>query len=195
MTRKRPMLSAPNPHPHHEPDSMSDAAASSRSGFQFVTHWQREDAENADAVHAFWQHENAIDGAHRTQRRLREVILDARTQSGEIAGVCTTVPVTPPRLAEPMYYYRCFIGSPWRKTRLVYDMLNRAFEVLERHAIEHDYPCIGVMLELENTKFDSNLRRPVWTHTRFIYIGKSARNLDLRVRYFHGAHLGGNAKS
>ena len=63
------------------------------------------------------------------------------------------------------------------------------FDVLQAYAREHDYPCIGMLVELENTKFSTALRAPVWTSTGFVYIGKSQRNLDLRVRYFKGARL------
>lgn len=174
---------------------MNEANESIPNKFEYVTHWQTGDAEKAAAVLSFWRQQNAIGDDSQARQRVSEVILDARTQSGDIAGVCTAIPVTLPRLAEPMYYYRCFTGTQWRKTRLVYDMMNRAFDVLESWARENAYPCIGVLLELENTKFGTTLRRPVWQHTGFIYIGKSPRNLDLRVRYFRGAHLHDTAKT
>ncbi len=68
--------------------------------------------------------------------------------------------MTTPRLGQPMYYYRCFIGEQWRKSRLVLTMLKKAFAVLEGHARRHAYPCIGMVLELENTRFSRNL---AWT--------------------------------
>jgi len=111
-------------------------------------------------------------------------------EAGAVAGVCTAVPVTLPRLGQPMYYYRCFIGRHWRRSRLVLRMLKRAFAVLEEHAHQHGYPCIGVVLELENARFGETLRKPVWIG--FVYIGKSQRNLDLRLRYFRGATLKAN---
>jgi len=92
-------------------------------------------------------------------------------------------------MGQPLYYYRCFVGKAWRKTRLVFTMLNRAFDVLEEHARVNDFPCIGVILELENSRFGETLRSPVWPSTGFVYIGKGPRGLDLRVRYFRGARL------
>ncbi|MGA9335655.1 MAG: hypothetical protein WBV39_15350 [Rudaea sp.] len=174
---------------------MSATDKTTASRFDYVTHWQTGDSDKAAQVLAFWRRQSAIGDEEQAQQRLSEVVLDARAASGEIAGVCTAVPITLPRLAEPMYYYRCFVGTPWRRTRLVYDMMNRAFDVLEKYARENAYPCIGVLLELENAKFGTALRRPVWPHTGFIYIGKSPRNLDLRVRYFRGAHLHDGAKA
>jgi len=159
------------------------------SNFRFVAHWQTDLPDEAEAVLAFWKSQNALGDESKARDRLREVVLHARNDADEVAGVCTVVPVTLPRLGQPMYYYRCFIGKNWRQTRLVLHLLNRAFAVLEGYARNHDYPCIGVVLELENERFGETLREPVWTNTGFIYIGKSGRGLDLRLRYFKGAKL------
>jgi hypothetical protein len=159
------------------------------STFRFVTHWKIESAENDDAVLQFWEREGALANDVTAKERLKELVLDARDSDGRVAGVCTVVPMTLPRLGQPMYYYRCFIGNDWRKTRLVLRLLLRAFEVLEEYARAHEFPCIGVVLELENSRFGDTLRAPVWTSTGFIYVGKSGRGLDLRLRYFRGARL------
>ena len=162
---------------------------SATSTFRFVSHWKTESVENDDAVLQFWEREGALVNDVKAQERLREVVLDARDADGRLAAVCTVVPMTLPRLAQPMYYYRCFIGKQWRKTRLVFKLLIRAFEVLEEYARAHDFPCIGIVLELENNRFGETLRTPVWPSTGFVYAGKSGRGLELRVRYFRGAKL------
>ena len=162
---------------------------STTSTFRFVSHWKTESVENDDAVLQFWEREGALVNDVKAQERLREVVLDARDADGRLAAVCTAVPMTLPRLAQPMYYYRCFIGKQWRKTRLVFKLLIRAFEVLEEYARAHDFPCIGIVLELENNRFGETLRTPVWPSTGFVYAGKSGRGLELRVRYFRGAKL------
>jgi len=167
---------------------MNDACPAT-SAFDFITHWQTDSADADVAVIAFWQRENALSSDVTMQERLREVVTHARDKNGEVAAVCTVVPMTLPRLGQPMYYYRCFIGKDWRKTRLVFRLLLRAFDVLEEHARAHEFPCLGVVLELENSRFGDTLRAPVWPSTGFIYAGKSGRGLDLRLRYFRGARL------
>jgi len=167
---------------------MNDSAAKS-AAFRFVTHWKVESTENDDAVLQFWEREGALANDIKAQERLREVVLDARDGDGRVAGVCTVIPMTLPRLGQPMYYYRCFIGKPWRNSRLVFKLLIHAFDVLEKFARDNAYPCIGVVLELENTRFGETLRTPVWPSTGFVYAGKSGRGLDLRLRYFRGAKL------
>jgi len=164
-------------------------SASAPSAFGFVTHWPQGTPKDGMAVLEFWRREKALDDDVQAQTRLREVVLHVVDAAGEVAAVCTAVPMTLPRLAQPMYYYRCFVGQRWRKTRLVFTLLDRAFDALQAYAREHGYPCIGVLLELENDRFGKMLRAPVWPGIGFVYAGKSGRGLELRVRYFRGARL------
>ena len=159
------------------------------AGFRFVPHWQIESSENDDAVLQFWEREGALANDVKSRERLRQVVLDARDADGRVAGVSTAVPMTLSRLGQPTYYFRCFVGKDWRKTRLVLHLLNRTCDVLEDFARRHDFPCIGVVLELENTRFGEALKRAWWPNTGFVFIGKSQRGLDLRVKYFRGAKL------
>ena len=155
--------------------------------FQYVAHWQTDLPEEAEAVLAFWLKEKAIGDEAQARQRLKEIVLHARDADGEMAGVCTAVPVTLPRLGQPMYYYRCYIAPRWRKSRLILYIFKRAFELLEGHAKRNDYPCIGVLTELENTRFTEMGQIPVWPIINLVYIGKSQRGHDLRVSYFRGA--------
>jgi len=161
----------------------------SEAAFNFVAHWQTESAENDAKVVEFWKSEGALASDVKADERLRQVILHAETADGEVAAVSTAVSMTLPRLGQPMYYFRCFVGKKWRKSRLVFRVLNRSSEILEAYARENKFPCIGVLLELENARFADKLQQPVWPTTKFVYVGKSQRNLDLRVRYFKGARL------
>jgi hypothetical protein len=157
--------------------------------FRYVAHWQTDLPDEAEAVLAFWKRENAIDNENNARGRLKEIVLHARAENDEIAGVCTAVPVTLPKLGQPMYYYRCFVGSKWRTTRLVFNLIKRAFELLEGHAVRNAYPCLGVVIELENQRFAEAGREAVWPDIGFVYVGRSQRGFELRLRYFKGAKL------
>ena len=91
----------------------------SEASFNFVAHWQTESAENDAKVVEFWKSEGALANDVKTEERLRQVILHVETPEGEIAAVSTAVALTLPRLGQPMYYFRCFIGKKWRQSRLV----------------------------------------------------------------------------
>ena len=166
---------------------MSEDSAPSR--FTYITHWPQGTPKDGAAVLEFWRRENAIDDEAQAQQRLREVVLHAVSDTGDIAGVCTAIPITLPQLGQPMYYYRCFIGRNWRSSRLALHLLDRTFEVLDGYARSNAFPCIGMLLELENQRFEKKWRMAVWPWNDFIYIGKSGRGLGLRVRYFRGARL------
>ncbi|MBS0555797.1 MAG: hypothetical protein JSR27_00130 [Proteobacteria bacterium] len=160
------------------------------SSFTFVEHWQKDCPDDAEAVLAFWKRENAINDEASAKKRLGEIVLHARDASGAVAGVSTAVPITLPRLGQPTYYFRCFVGKDWRTSRLVLGMLRKAGEVLEAFAREHRFPCIGIVLELENSRFGQTLQQAIWPRgIEYVYIGKSQRGLDLRVKYFRGAKL------
>ena len=155
--------------------------------FQYVAHWQTDLPDEGETVLAFWLKEKAIGDETQARQRLKEIVLHSRDADGEMAGVCTAVAMTLPRLGQPMYYYRCFIAPRWRKSRLILYIFKRAFELLEGHAMRSGYPCIGVLTELENTRFTEMGQIPVWPDIHLTYIGKSQRGHDLRVRYFRGA--------
>jgi hypothetical protein len=160
------------------------------AAFQFVPHWKNENTENNAAVLAFWKSENALANEAQAQERLNQVVMHARDASGAVAGVSTAVAMMHPRVGQQMYYFRCFIGKQWRKTLLVGHLLKRTRNLLEQYARDNGFPCIGVILELESERFKKVGHNPVWTTLGgFVYIGKSQRNLDLRVSYFRGARL------
>jgi len=157
------------------------------SSFKFVTHWKTEQPENNERVLAFWKSEGALTNESQAVDRLSQVVMHATDANGDVAGVCTVTLVTHPRLGQPMYYFRCFVGKAWRKSSLVIQLLHRTQDLLEEYARANDYPAIGILLELENKRFESKGLKAMWSG--FAFIGKSQRNLDLRVYYFKGARL------
>lgn len=167
----------------------STSGRASAHAFDYVVGWPAVAADDAAAIDAFWRREGALDDEARIAERLRQVVMHARTAAGEVAGVCTAVAVTPPRLGQPMYYWRTFVGRQWRSTPLVMNLLKRSCASLEAYARANDYPCIGVLLELENERFSERGRTAAWWNPRFAYIGRSERGLDLRALYFRGARL------
>lgn len=160
-----------------------------RHSYQTITDWQRLDAETGDAIRAFWLREQANVAGDEATRRLAEVVAHVVDEQGRLAAVATATPKVLPRLGQPLYYYRCFVGKAWRASKLVRPLLRHTQKILEAYAREHDYPCIGILLELENEGFADTLRWAHWSGVGFSYIGISPRGLDLRVWYFRGARL------
>lgn len=163
-----------------------------QSAFRFDAAWQTLSDADADAIRAFWTREHAnVEGATAAQR-VQEVVMRVVTADGDLAAVSTVDIRTIPRLLQPMYYYRCFVGAAWRHHKLLRPLLCRSYEVLNDWAREHDYPALGVLLELENAGFANTLQRAQWRvspQVGFSFIGRSAKAQDLRVCYFPGARL------
>lgn len=165
------------------------------AAFDYITCWPEPAADEVAAIKAFWQREGALTDEAMMDQRVRQVVMIARTPQGEVAGVCTAIATTPPRLAQPVWYWRTFVGARWRATTLVMSLLKRSCTLLEEHAAAHDYPCIGILLELENDRFRERGRSATWFNPRFTYMGRSERGLDLRVLWFRGARLKPPAKA
>lgn len=179
-----------NPDEEHvltETDAKNATTGSGR--FTLVTVWPHIGEQDAQDLLAFWKQEGAIPDEGQARIRLSQVVLLARDADGNIAGVCTALPVTPPQLGQPVYFWRSFVAPKWRHTRLIGTLLTKSCEFLGDFARERDFPYIGILLELENERFKSAGRKAEWVHPRFTYIGKSPRGLDVRVHYFRGARL------
>ena len=164
-------------------------AAGRKAKFSLTPVWPEIDEHDTADLMAFWKREGAIPDEAQAKARLKQAVMLARDADGEVAGVCTAMPMTPPQLGQPVYFWRAFVAPKWRATRLIYSLLMDSFDVLDAYARERGFPCIGVILELENTRFGEVFRKAEWSKPHFVYIGKSPRGLDVRVRYFRGAKL------
>jgi GNAT superfamily N-acetyltransferase len=159
------------------------------SSYQTLTDWQQLDPAVGDAIRAFWISEKASVAGEEADRRLAQVVAHVQDAAGRVVAVATAMPHLSARLGQPMYYYRCFVGEAWRGHSFSRALLRHTQKVLEAYAREHDFPCIGILLELVNAGFARTLQSPHWRFSGFTYIGKSQRGLDLRVWYFRGARL------
>ena len=173
--------------PHPTPSATLPTTGSAE--LHYVTCWPAIGEADAADVIAFWQREGAIQDPIQASERVKQVVMLARDATGDIAGVCTAMAATPAQLGQPMYYWRTFVGAAHRGSSLAMGFLRRSSKLLEDYARANDFPCIGILLELENDGFRLKGRKAIWFNPAFIYIGKSPRNLEVRVLYFKGARL------
>ena len=159
------------------------------SEFAYHPGWGVLSTEQADALVEFWLKEKALPNEQAARQRVGQVVMYATDQSGEVAAVSTAQPVNPPHIGQPVYFYRSFVAPVWRKSLLVFRLLKKAVRLLEDDAREHDWPCIGVLLELENQRFSEKGRMPIWPGIDFVYVGKSPRGLECRIHWFRSARL------
>ena len=157
--------------------------------YRYVTDWQKLDPADGEAIRAFWTGEDANVEGEEATRRLPQVVAHVVDELCALAAVATAETRILPRLGQPLYYYRCFVGKAWRASKLVRPLLRHTQRVLEDYARANDFPCIGMLLELENEGFTDTIRWARWGVVDFSYIGISPRGLELRVWYFRGAKL------
>ena len=155
--------------------------------FQFVADWQSLDPAEGQAITEFWRREGALNDDAQMKARLPQVVMHAK-EGDSVVAVCTAIPMTPPQFGQPVYYFRSFVGKNWRTTTVFKQLFKRAQLLLEEFARANDFPCIGILLELEGARFKEKLRMPIWPQG-LVYIGKSGRGLESRVCYFKGAKL------
>jgi hypothetical protein len=155
--------------------------------FQFVADWQSLDPAEGQAITEFWRREGALNDDAQMKARLPQVVMHVK-EGDSVVAVCTAVPMTPPTFGQPVYYFRSFVGKTWRTTMVINQLYKRAQIVLEEYARANDFPCIGILIELEGARFKEKLRAPIWPQG-LVYIGKSGRGLESRVYYFKGAKL------
>src|SRR6185312_15050654 len=141
-----------------------------RHADETITDGQQLDQETGNAIRAFWEREQANVSGEEATRRLDEVVAHVVDERGELVAVATVAQKILPRLGQPMYYYRCFVGKAWRSSKLVRPLLRHTYKVLEKYARANNFPCIGVLLELENEGFTDSLRWAQWPSVDFSYI-------------------------
>jgi hypothetical protein len=161
----------------------------SKQAFTYHQGWSSLTEADAEDIVAFWKRENALPAGMDPASRVGQVVMFARDDSGEVAAVSTAMPQWPPALGQPVYFYRSYVAPAFRTTRVVYNLLRRSVRLLESDAEAHDWPCIGVLLELENERFGKAGRMPIWPRIEFVYIGRSPRGLECRVHWFRRARL------
>jgi hypothetical protein len=159
------------------------------ASFSYHPGWGQLSLDEADELVAFWLAHKALPNEQAARARLAQVVMFARAGDGAIAAVCTAVSQTPPQLGQPVYFYRSFVAPAWRQSLVVFRLLKKAVALLEADARARDWPCIGVLLELENQRFGQKGRMPVWPGIDFVYVGKSPRGLECRIHWFRKARL------
>ena len=152
--------------------------------------WKKTTPELEQEISGFWVSEKALPNAEAAMLRAKQAVCIARNESGKLIAVCTARPKLIPRLRQRLYYYRTFVGSEHRNSKLVYPMMMEARNVLQQYALAQPQPeCIGVIIEFENKGLGQAYPIAHDGPSKFMFIGFSPKGLDQRVSYFDGVSL------
>ena len=158
--------------------------------FEILPVWKRVDAELTAELVDLWGRTNAVTDPDRAAIRARQAVCVARSGDGTLCGIGTAVLSVPPRLRQPLYYYRQFFAPEFRGHRQTVPFFNRARQVLQDYNAARATPeSIGVLLELENQLLSARYTHAYEPAADSTFIGYSPRGLQLRVSYFDGVRL------
>jgi len=169
-----------------------DTAAEDSAGFglEVDTVWKDITPALLAELVDLWRSTHAIPDPVRAAQRARQAVCVARDETGAICGVGTAVVRVPPRLRQPVYYYRQFFAPHVRGRKLAVPFFNRARQVLREYNAGLAEPeSLGVMLELENRQLAAHYTRAWEPSAESAFIGYSPRGLPLRVSWFEDARL------
>lgn len=112
------------------------------------------------------------------EQRVKEVSTLVFDQYGELAGVSTVYPADFTSPNNPYFFFRIFIKPSARGSYILLDDVTKVnYANLKK---EYANRCHGLVVELENLKFDGLGKRTTYFSKRgYSYQGKSARGLQL----------------
>jgi len=158
--------------------------------FEIVPVWRQVTPELQAELVAFWQRNNAIDGAERAAARAQQAVCIGRDEKGAVCAVGTAALRTLPRLRQPTYYYRQFFDAAHRGRGQAIPFANRAKAILQAWNAGLARPeSLGMLIEVENRALSDHFPIVHEPETGYSFIGYSPRGLVLRVSWFDGAML------
>lgn len=124
------------------------------------------------------------------QRRLSEVVLLAKTDSGKVVGIATAVKTFVQQIQNYTYVYRCLILPEFRAPALDTQMIVLSKNHLhQRSRGETDKRCVGIMVIVQNEVLKKNWRQAVWRGADMVYMGDTPKGDHMRIGYFKGARI------
>jgi hypothetical protein len=150
--------------------------------------WPDPSPEVRQQVMDFWAAEGAIHAPEVATQRSSELVVVARSSTGQIAGVSTIQARSVFRLGFDSFYYRTFVGRDHRRKNLAPRILQQAYRELdERFSLGLDNGVRGLVIEAESSIIAGPAGEASWAKRGMpgcVFIGWSQRGLQLRIWYF-----------
>jgi hypothetical protein len=158
---------------------------------RIVNVWKNVTPQLRDELVAFWMEHKALVDPQKAAARAAQAVCIARDADGRLGAVATGELRVPPRLRQPIYYYRHFVAPALRGQRLTREFGIAAIEILRQYNAGLAAPeALGVLVEVENTQLDAAYQLAHHPDAGYTFIGYSPRGFKLFVSYFAGAKLG-----
>lgn len=155
--------------------------------------WRRVDPALEREIVVLWSEHRVLPPDVDPSARAQEAVCVARDAGGRLVAVATARARIVPFLGESLYNFRLFVAPGARSRQLPLRMLRRSQRVLAADAAggQPASDALGILLVLENPRFDRFRRLATWKRTGFVYAGRTPQGLQRRIWYFPGARLRG----
>ena len=151
-----------------------------------VSAFADQDAVGPADVIALWTSEAGLD-AEEAKRRVDEVVAVGTDSDGRLVAVATAYLEHNEQVGLDLWYFRAFVSTEHRVSRVASALLMYARDHLEARWIGgHEMRASGIVLEVENELLKRHIDYPLWPESDFIYIGENARGDHVRVHWFPG---------
>ena len=151
--------------------------------------WKENSATERENAIRLWQNFNTFDDAGVTEQRAKEIVFVAK-KGEEVIGVATVRPLRVKLMNNNYFYeFRCFVSPDHRAPALDTQLLVKTKSFFEDHPDASDFPCIGLVIIIENETIKQNWTKAVWAGTDMIFVGYSSKGDHIRVSYFKGARI------
>src|SRR5690349_3228686 len=141
------------------------------SDFSFQTISTAVSSETAAEVMKIWTEFAGLDQVE-SQRRLAELVMVAKENTGKVIGVSTAVKTYVQQLQNYVYVYRCFILPEFRAPALDTQMIVQSKKHLHQISkSEKEKKCVGIMVVVQNETLKKNWRQAVWRGADMMYMG------------------------
>ncbi len=154
--------------------------------------WQKMTPTLIDEVISFWESNQMLRSDSTLQERVRQVVFLVRdTATLKIVGVSTAGLVNFKQLNSNIFYlYRSIILPAYRYPGLADKLTIETRDYLENfNRTVSENKAIGILVFVENLKFQQFRREAIWRASRLAYIGTDKSGRHIRVYYFKGARI------
>lgn len=159
------------------------------SDFSFHTVTEGISPEVASDVVKIWNEFAGLDPAE-AQRRLGELVMVAKTSTGQVVGISTAIKTYVQQIQNYVYVYRCFILPEFRAPALDTQMIVQTKNHLHKISkLDTDKKCVGIMVIVQNEILKKNWRQAVWRGADMIYMGDTPQGDHMRIGYFKGVRI------
>lgn len=167
---------------------MNTSNKESQDTYVFQNVWKDKSPEIKAQIIAYWTALNALPQKEKAEERVEQVVFVIFDEQKQITGVSTVYSALVPTLGFHMLHFRCLIHPDHRQNSLARGIVLKTWSHFNEQANSSDSEMNkGIIMEVENPIINKSRPETVWSDTQMTYVGKSARGLPIRVRYFDGS--------